>query len=75
VYAFEDGSAFRGAFERDRPVVAPGDPPFAPTTFLNLDVHDLLDEISETDVCRARGGDGGAGQGSAPVHVRAARGV
>jgi hypothetical protein len=32
-------------------VVAPGDPPFAPTTFLNLDVHDLLDEISETDVC------------------------
>jgi len=50
VYAFEDGSAFRGAFERDRPVVAPGNPPFAPTTFLNLDVHDLLDEISETDV-------------------------
>ena len=49
VYAFEDGSAFRGAFERDRPAVAPGDPPFAPTTFLNLDVHDLLDEISETD--------------------------
>ena len=49
VYAFEDGSAFRGAFERDKPVISPGDPPFAPTAFLNLDVHDLLDEISHED--------------------------
>jgi len=49
VYAFEDGSAFRGAFERDKPVTPPGDPPFAPTAFLNLDVHDLLDEISNED--------------------------
>jgi hypothetical protein len=49
VYAFEDGSAFRGAFERDKPVTPPGDPPFAPTAFLNLDVHDLLDEISHED--------------------------
>jgi hypothetical protein len=49
VYAFEDGSAFRGAFERDKPVTPPGDPPFAPTAFLNLDVHDLLDDISHED--------------------------
>ena len=48
-YTFHDGSVFCGNFKNDKPVINPGDPPFAPTTHINLNVHELLDDCVTGD--------------------------